>query len=113
MRLQFIPLHQFVNIVLVKRCPHSFELSLQSVLALVSDILFFFLQCIFYTTPCLSSNHETQPVFRRLLFIARDDLHLVTASQLMTDRDQLVIHFCTNGLHTNSTVDTKSKIKRC
>src|SRR6476620_6687468 len=97
--------------MLRETCSHALEFSLHGIFSFIGNLSLLFLKRILDTSTGLCCNNEVEPVFRWLLLIAGNDLHLVTASEFVTDGNEFVIHLCTNGLYTDCTVNGESKIE--
>ena len=61
--------------------------------------------------PGFRCHHKIQPLPLRFLFIARQNLHLVSTRQFMAHRHQLMIHFRSDTGISDFSMDIISKIK--
>src|SRR5262249_47438952 len=98
--------------MLRKSRAHSFQLFLQCVFSFFRNFSLFFFQRVFDLALCLGSNHKSQPVLRRFLLIACDDLDLVAAAQFLTDRYEFMIELSTDAFYSDRTMNRKCKVQR-
>src|SRR5579872_6301357 len=89
-----------------------FQLPLDDILAFIGNFSLFFLERVLDLALGLRRHDDVQPVFRRPLLAGCDDLDLVAAAELMTDRYELMVDLCADALNTDRAVDRKSEVQR-
>src|SRR5260221_6722256 len=99
--------------MLVVGSPEIFKLALHHIFSFVGNLSFFLFEGILDLALRLGCNDNTQPVFIGLLFGRGDDLDLVTAAQLVAERNQIVVDFGADALYTDSAMDREGKVEGC